>query len=341
MATGGSFGLPGFDPTYAPAGPPSHGTGAPPFMGLPSGGGSPRTSGSPVASDEGDGRDWGGLIEAGVPLLFSLFGPKNKEEEAAKGSAADLQGFATSLFGQGQGMTAQGQGAMAPVLKYLMAVAGGDPTALFEATQPERARVLDQYDTAKKAMEFAPRGGGRASSTLDLEARKASDLSSMTAEARRSGVRDLATVGGGLIAEGGRAQSSAANAMEHALAGFQGLSAQTAQKHAALGSSIGKTIATALPLVLSFFSHSAFKEAATPIDSKDVLAKLRTLQLRRWKYKGDDVEHIGPFAEDFAEVFGVGDGVTIHVADVMGVLLAAQQAMAAQATPTHKDPLRA
>jgi hypothetical protein len=50
---------------------------------------------------------------------------------------------------------------------------------------------------------------------------------------------------------------------------------------------------------------------------------LRKLPLYTWKYKGDNVTHMGPMAQDFRKRFGVGDGKTIHLADVMGVMIGA------------------
>lgn len=53
--------------------------------------------------------------------------------------------------------------------------------------------------------------------------------------------------------------------------------------------------------------------------------KLNELQLYKWKYKGDNTTHFGPMAQDFKAKFGVGDGKTLHLADVMGVVLASQK----------------
>lgn len=50
----------------------------------------------------------------------------------------------------------------------------------------------------------------------------------------------------------------------------------------------------------------------------------------KWVYKGENVEHIGPMAEDFQKAFGVGDGKTIHLLDAIGVLFASVQALAAK-----------
>ncbi|HWQ39164.1 MAG TPA: hypothetical protein VNM24_11260, partial [Burkholderiales bacterium] len=42
----------------------------------------------------------------------------------------------------------------------------------------------------------------------------------------------------------------------------------------------------------------------------------------------DQATHVGPYAEDFAKRFGVGDGKTISVIDAVGVTLAAVKGVA-------------
>ena len=58
------------------------------------------------------------------------------------------------------------------------------------------------------------------------------------------------------------------------------------------------------------------------------LAGLRQLDVSTWRYKGEETVHIGPMAQDMKRVFGVGDGKTIHLVDVMGILIAAAKEMA-------------
>jgi hypothetical protein len=75
-------------------------------------------------------------------------------------------------------------------------------------------------------------------------------------------------------------------------------------------------------------SSKALKDVDEEIDHEEVAKKLIGLPLHRWNYKGESQKHIGPMAETFSETFGVGDGKTIHLADVMGVMLAVNKAMA-------------
>ena len=74
------------------------------------------------------------------------------------------------------------------------------------------------------------------------------------------------------------------------------------------------------------FSSRALKDRIEPLDDAAMAEALRDLPLYRWHYRGDPTPHLGPMAEEFQQRFGVGDGVTIHLADVIGVLLAAARA---------------
>ncbi len=78
-------------------------------------------------------------------------------------------------------------------------------------------------------------------------------------------------------------------------------------------------------------SDRALKEDFGPVDTADVLAGVVKMPIERWRYRGDRATHIGPMAQDFAAVFGVGgDDRVIHNLDASGVALAAIQALAAE-----------
>ncbi len=86
--------------------------------------------------------------------------------------------------------------ALAPVLDYFKAVAGGDPGALMAATEPERGRVIDQYDAARKAAVMAaPRGGGTTSALATSYISEADQLTDITSTARREGAAQLGNIG--------------------------------------------------------------------------------------------------------------------------------------------------
>jgi hypothetical protein len=69
------------------------------------------------------------------------------------------------------------------------------------------------------------------------------------------------------------------------------------------------------------------KENFAPVDGREILACLATIPIETWNYKGEDpsVRHIGPMAQDFARVLGVGaDDKRIHMIDASGVLASIQ-----------------
>lgn len=88
---------------------------------------------------------------------------------------------------------------------------------------------------------------------------------------------------------------------------------------AGANSAIAYKLLTAAPAAC----HPSFKENKE--QAPPVLDKIRELDVEAWNYKpymglGED-RHIGPYADQFRELFGVGDGTTIHPVDMMGVLL--------------------
>jgi hypothetical protein len=81
-------------------------------------------------------------------------------------------------------------------------------------------------------------------------------------------------------------------------------------------------------LMLGMLSDRNAKYDIRPVEAGDILTSLAELPISTWKYKGQDVPHIGPMAQDFQKHFGVGDGRTISFIDVAGILMASQKAMA-------------
>lgn len=101
-------------------------------------------------------------------------------------------------------------------------------------------------------------------------------------------------------------------AYQNELAGWQ---QQQDQRNALLG--------TVANLGMTVLSDRDLKTDIAPRGS--VLDKLAGLDIFTWRYLDNDVRHIGPMAQDFQKAFGVGDGKTIAVVDVAGVVLAAVQ----------------
>jgi hypothetical protein len=82
----------------------------------------------------------------------------------------------------------------------------------------------------------------------------------------------------------------------------------------------------------ALLSSKKAKTKSGAVDPEKVAEKVKTLPVDRWRYKTeaspDQAEHVGPYAEDFAKRFGVGDGKTISIIDAVGVTLAAVKGLA-------------
>ncbi len=80
---------------------------------------------------------------------------------------------------------------------------------------------------------------------------------------------------------------------------------------------------TVAPYVAMAASDRNLKEdISEPLDNERIMKGIKKLNLSTWKYKGDDVTHMGPMAQDVKKHLGIGDGKTLHLADIMGVMLA-------------------
>ncbi len=77
-------------------------------------------------------------------------------------------------------------------------------------------------------------------------------------------------------------------------------------------------------------SDRNLKENFCRVDGKEVLDKIARLSITRWNYKSenDDITHMGPVAQDFYSLFGLGgDDKSIASLDEAGVALVAIQAL--------------
>ena len=85
-----------------------------------------------------------------------------------------------------------------------------------------------------------------------------------------------------------------------------------------------------LALQISQQSDRNVKREFAPVDTANILNRVAQLTITTWSYKAEDqsVRHIGPMAQDFAAMFGVGqDDKHINMVDANGIALAAIQAL--------------
>ena len=70
------------------------------------------------------------------------------------------------------------------------------------------------------------------------------------------------------------------------------------------------------------------KENFEEVNTEKILEKVAEMPVKFWSYKGEEVTHIGPMAQDFYKQFQLGQGEkTIAMADADGVALASIQAL--------------
>lgn len=79
-------------------------------------------------------------------------------------------------------------------------------------------------------------------------------------------------------------------------------------------------------------SDRTLKENIEPLDKAAILAKIAALEITRWNYIADEnkEKYIGPMAQDFHALFGVGREKTISTIDPAGVALVGIQALLAE-----------
>ena len=143
-------------------------------------------------------------IGAGIGGLIGLFKggddkedkPKFDSDQTAIDTIGRLNKQADLVNQKGAQFDAMSTEALAPVLNYFKAIASGDPGALMQATMPERGRVIDQYDAARKSASISmPRSGGATSALLNSYVSEANQLSDITAGARKEGMTALGNLG--------------------------------------------------------------------------------------------------------------------------------------------------
>lgn len=85
----------------------------------------------------------------------------------------------------------------------------------------------------------------------------------------------------------------------------------------------------------ALISDENVKHDITKFDEETILEKVADLEVGTWRYDEEQglgtEKHIGPMAQEFQRVFGVGDGKTIKIVDAIGVMLATQKALAKEA----------
>lgn len=164
----------------------------------------------------------------------------------------------------------------------------------------------------------------RSQLSLGLRAKSGEQLLGLTQQAKQNRLGLLQFLGNQGLGLGTGDALGASRSMQDARLGQAGRSSGTS----GLGTQDYASIAAGVGSLVSAFSSRELKDVGTQVSGRGILKKLRELKIHRWTYKGDATPHLGPMAEDFKQLFGVGDGKTLALVDVMGVLLGAMQGLA-------------
>jgi hypothetical protein len=85
-------------------------------------------------------------------------------------------------------------------------------------------------------------------------------------------------------------------------------------------------------------SDKNMKEDFTGVNGIEILQKLRSLEVMKWKYKSTNEYHIGPTAQDFYSLFQLGlNDKAISTIDPAGILLIAVKEQQKQIEELKKE----
>lgn len=201
------------------------------------------------------GGPWGAAAGAGLGFLGGFFGgdddpegfstdnPEHQFRNLLRLNAGNLRRDAT-------GMKRTGQAVTTPAVNYLTDVLSSNPAAVMDATRQERGRVIDQYDTARRAIaNFGPRGGGSTSTLAESRFQQAESLADITSTARRDAVSQAGELGVRLQALGLNADQLASadiNTVIRAILAREGLGVEGQELGLKKGEATGQLIGQVL-----------------------------------------------------------------------------------------------
>ena len=107
--------------------------------------------------------------------------------------------------------------------------------------------------------------------------------------------------------------------------GYVGIGSSTPAYPLSMGSGAHVTVGGAWENA----SSRDLKENFVSVTSTDILEKINELTITRWNYKNEpaEVTHIGPMAQEFYDIFGVGGNSSISTIDPAGIALVGIQAL--------------
>ena len=121
-----------------------------------------------------------------------------------------------------------------------------------------------------------------------------------------------------------------------ALSAWTAQTQANSQRSSSIMGGLGSLAGVGAALYMS--SSKDMKEDKQP--TSGALDAVMGMPVEEWRYKqgaGDGGRHIGPYAEDFQQQTGMGDGKTINVIDAIGINMRATQELAEEVRAMRRD----
>lgn len=203
------------------------------------------------------GGPWGAAAGSVLGLMMgAMQDDQTVDVEKLMGKDLDkLRGRADTNTDLASKFLAKGDQALSPALTYFQSLLSGNPAAAMAATAPERGRVIDQYDTARKAIAtFSPAGGGTTGAAAQSRISQGNELAEILSTARDKGAEGASKIGATLLGTGMQANALASqdlNSVINAILSGEGLAMQQRGMDANADAAQGEAMGTMLGLLLT------------------------------------------------------------------------------------------
>lgn len=257
-----------------------------------------------------------GLMEPAAQQLSGKLINQNVGGLPGAPKVQDTSGVASDLFNRSFSLMAPGiEQANSRLLNNLQARGipiGGE--AFNEAYGDQVTRTQDTM--SRLAMDSNLAAGQEQSRRYNLDAANRGRALSELAALMGGGYSPPAGVPSGAVGSAGYG-AAAGQAYQNELAQYQ----SDQQARMGMGSTLG-SLGSALVK-----SSAALKHVTASVDPAAAARAVAELPVYLWRYRAeadpDQAEHVGPMAEHVHAVTGLGDGATISLIDMTGLLLAA------------------
>lgn len=204
------------------------------------------------------------------------------------------------------------------------------------ARDEELARISRTQNEAKNNAQLAANASGRDYQQQQfVNAMAARDASlndqlrqiGLASDTRNQYLAELAALTGTPYASPYRQGATDSNMAAALQQGYQGAMNNYNQQMQSRNSMFGTLGGLAGTIGAAIISDENVKTNKSEIDKNQILDSVNSLKVESWNYIWGGDRHIGPYAQEWKQKIGLGDGRTISVVDAIGVLIASVQAL--------------